>query len=572
MRTDEASVSGGARVVQVLTLALLVGPVLVDLATSIRNRPFGYSAADTFYYLVVARTIVREGIVSFDGAFWSNGFHPLWQAVCALVYGFSKLVGLERHLVLVVVLTGLALIACGLWLLSRAWLRAYGRVSPAFVILPLGVYSLLLAPTFWDCRAVQSAAPGMEGPLPLYGTLWSYANGMESGAVLLFYGLLAELYTRCSESRTVSSRAAGGFGALAAGFTLARLDHGLLVLPILFGFCARAWLDGPGAWRNVLRALGAYGAPLVTYLLVNRWLFGSALPVSGRLKSTFPAFTSDHVKNLGLLLESSPVCGSLSTFWREMQLVIPLLAAVVLLPLTLVARVAPSGLTVRLRASCTSFDGFLTLTGVGVVLLGGYNFLFTPTYDQGHWYFPVSTLFVSLTVVSLLERVPFRAPPWARASAVAVILAVSVWVFVRLSRVPAYHARYSDFFWRRAGEVKAFYQKLEPKDRPRLIEVEDGLLGYSLDVPTMSRQLALDVEGVRAHQAKKLVKLAQERGFSRVSSLSYCDLTADARGPTSCDKAAWCLDESLAGYRCEVEYLAADKGFAIQRIVPEKAR
>ncbi|MBM4782630.1 MAG: hypothetical protein GQE15_33560 [Archangiaceae bacterium] len=69
-----------------LTLAVLVAPILADVLHGGGPRLFGYTAADTFYYLVVGRNVGLEGVIGSDGERPSNGFHPLWQAAVSLVY------------------------------------------------------------------------------------------------------------------------------------------------------------------------------------------------------------------------------------------------------------------------------------------------------------------------------------------------------------------------------------------------------------------------------------------------------------------------------------------------------
>ena len=88
------SKSAWSTFVLAVTCLILAVPILIDVLRSPRLRPFGYVAADTFYYLSVARNIVEHGSPSMDGLHPTNGFHPLWQIATSLVYGLCKLV---RH-------------------------------------------------------------------------------------------------------------------------------------------------------------------------------------------------------------------------------------------------------------------------------------------------------------------------------------------------------------------------------------------------------------------------------------------------------------------------------------------
>src|SRR4051812_22736993 len=83
-----------------ITLSLLCLPIVADLVISGPPRPFGYAAADTFYYLDVARNVARHGSFSFDGEHATNGFHPLWQLVTAALCFVLEHAGVGRGLLL----------------------------------------------------------------------------------------------------------------------------------------------------------------------------------------------------------------------------------------------------------------------------------------------------------------------------------------------------------------------------------------------------------------------------------------------------------------------------------------
>ena len=72
-----------------LTGCIYVLPVLYDLLRHGWERIFTFFAADTFYYLTVARNFARIGLFSFDGEFPTNGFHPLWQVRLRNVFSQS---------------------------------------------------------------------------------------------------------------------------------------------------------------------------------------------------------------------------------------------------------------------------------------------------------------------------------------------------------------------------------------------------------------------------------------------------------------------------------------------------
>lgn len=127
-----------------LTLALYVLPIYIDLWINGWMRVFSYFAADTFYYLTVARNFGRISIFSFDGEHITNGFHPLWQVMTGYLYRLVDGLKLSEPGVLVAVLTlSVFLIALAIFLLGRAFINFFGQLS-AFFYCCQSVYALLI--------------------------------------------------------------------------------------------------------------------------------------------------------------------------------------------------------------------------------------------------------------------------------------------------------------------------------------------------------------------------------------------------------------------------------------------
>ena len=496
------------RVVLGFTLSLLCGPVLIDLAVSGRSGPFTYVAADTFYYLTVARNIARHGLASFDGQHLTNGFHPLWQFIIGALHFATERLGVGRYTVLVAVIASLVLLACGLVLLGRAFAEE-GRLTPLFALLPVGVYGLLVAP-FWLLRLKVIAAESMEGPYPVYGTLWSYANGMESGALLLCFGFCA--YFQQAWTRQPSRSRALAFGLSAGALVLARLDHVIVILPVVLAFCVTA-RQRTGAWRQAFAALLCFGLPVALDIAVNIAVFGEAIPVSGALKLSFPLVTAVHIQSWLDTWTTSHY--NLFVVQREASLLVPLLVALGYLALTL--RVVPFGsvLLLRYREAARDIDRLLVPLAVGVILFGTHEILFLMD-GPGSWHLPVSTLFVSLALLALINRARPRLGLRAALGALAVVTGLTIAFFVTF-RQPDYHQEYANFYLREAPLLKQSFAE----NPPHFVEFDDGIVNYSLDVPAMSSSLALDPEGLDARRGGRLYALAYERGFNCLSSLVY---------------------------------------------------
>jgi hypothetical protein len=553
-----ARASLSLRLVLAITVGLTAAPVLVDLALSGKRRPFGYAAADTFYYLVVARNVARHGSFSFDGRHATNGFHPLWQALMGALTFVGEHLGAGRNTLPAAIILSLMLATSGIALLAAAFADR-DALTAWFALTPMGVYGVLLAP-FWIARLSVLASPetSMEGPLPVYGTLWSYVNGMESGAVLCAFGVCACLHRAWNRAPTLAR--AVQYGLALAALTLARLDHVFFALA-LAGECWLSAVLRRRPAREWLALLAAFGLPVATDLAINIHWFGSAMPISGALKTSFP-----HVTNLHLqCLIDTWKAGRAYNLWvlqREASLFVPALFAVAYLALTFRVELVGGRLALRYRASTHAYDRFLTPTAFGVLGLATYDILFLID-GPSSWYVPVSTLFVSLCVVALIDRSRRSLRPKATRLLLAGITLVSLAFFLKLHRQVDYHYMYADFFLRDASSIKRHFAG----KTPHFIEMDDGIVSYSLDVPAMSAGLALDPEGGAAARRSSLFALAYERGFKCIASLVYISavpLLSDASATTARAYAVARLgSEDLSGFDFNLAFVTPSGSAAL---------
>jgi len=506
------------RLVLGITLALFALPVALDLAVSGPRRSFGYHAADSFYYLTVARNISEHARVSYDGTHATNGFHPLWQLSLGAFYAVVEHLGASEPTILaLVLLLNVALIAVALALMARVFARPDGSLTAAFALFPIGAYGALLAPLWlWLGQRIAQEAV-QEGALPLYGTLWSYVNGMESACVLLAFSALFHTYVARGALERVTDGVA--IGLLLATLTFARLDHVFLPL-VLLGAHGVGWVMG--AWRGrrrplapLLAMVGGFAVPLAAYLANNRIYFGAAMPVSGSLKSTFPLIDASNWVRLRLSI-ASPVASPVGRTYREAQLVIPVLFALFYLPFVVGLERAGRIIKPVWQAEVGRREQLLLATGAAVTALALYNQLFVALYHQGHWYVPLSTTFCSLVVISVVDRV--RTPAWLGAAWLVTVSAASIGCFVHLVRHPGYHSRYADFYFDQAPRLRAFYGA----QQPCFFEADDGIFAYATRYPSLSGTgLNLDAEGAQALKQGRLIPLAVERGCGRITSVVY---------------------------------------------------
>ncbi len=505
----------------ILGACLLLGlPVLVDLAQDLAQRPFGYVAADVFYYLSVARNIVLHGSISMDGIHPTNGFHPLWQLCVAICYALAELVHHPALALLMTLLTGLACVVAAVWIIGQLFVRASRTVPFLFVGLPFGLYGLLILPQWANDPSIIARVGGAEGPYPLYGTLYSYVNGMESGLTILAFAILAKTLIRFGTKLDAKS---GIRCALALAFlTFARLDHAAFAIFPLCYWCIAAISD---KYRRpfAIAAVGTFASALLLFLVGNKLYAGLALPVSGASKSTFPLPHGEVMTGFMNYFQDPLARHSLVEVSRYTPSMFSLIATLLYLGFVLRPRVLSQGLALELRLFTTKLDGFLVMMAPGIILLDLYNILFVT--GIGHWYFPVTTLCISLNflclwsaLVSRWRDIPgFYCIGLVRIVGSVCLAALTLVGFVRYHRQLQYHKTYADFYLTVAPRVReALHGKI-----PEIFEVDDGIVGYGLGVPVMSSGATLDREGSEALAKGQLLQLALDRGFSTVATLFY---------------------------------------------------
>lgn len=194
---------------------------------------------DAFYYIIVARNIIEHGQSAFTPGISTNGYHPLWMIV----------------LVAVGSITGLSLLTVKL---IEAVLLAVGLVGALRLLKVRTLGESLIATTFLWVALHRAALNGME-------------------TALLIPGFVLWIWVLVSRSPVVERRpvlALTGAAALVIG---ARLDAAVFVLPML--------ALAPFSVRDKVATVAALVVLGGAYAGFNLWAFGSALPVSGLIKS-----------------------------------------------------------------------------------------------------------------------------------------------------------------------------------------------------------------------------------------------------------------------------------------------
>ena len=206
-------------------------------------------------------------------------------------------------------------------------------------------------------------------------------------------------------------------------------------------------------------------------------------------------------------------------------------------------------------------------SGSGCWFSAPTNWFFVNIYHQGHWYFPVSCVFVSLALFRLLSLPRFvaRWAPPARWGGAVAIVAFCVFFFLRFHREPAYHENYADFCLEEASRLKQAY-----RGEDQLLSIDDGVIAYCTGFPTMNgRGLALDPSDTLAFKQGKLGPLAVARGYDRVVSLVYANPVHLNWSTPQETVNRWAHRRyrrffgTASDFRFELEYRSQESGFVV---------
>jgi hypothetical protein len=239
----------GWQLVGVLT-AILVAFYFKGLVVAL-HQPMLFDDSFMFYRYALH---IRQGL----GVSWNlDGVHtygetaPLW-GLAVLLLSFSRL-SMAHALILGSWVCSLAALAAIAWAVARN--AESGTLSSFWKVLPFVVCPLLLSPIFW-ANAV---------------------TGMETMLAATLVGIFAGLALRWERGRV------GSLWVAIAGVALCltRPEAALVVvmLPVMFVVLGR------GNWRGVATLQGIFMACMLVELLVCRWYFGTALPLSFYMKS-----------------------------------------------------------------------------------------------------------------------------------------------------------------------------------------------------------------------------------------------------------------------------------------------
>ena len=255
LRTSPARANAADTAIVGLLCAAALAAYLLAAIPSVWSARLGVNQFqdDAFYYLVPAKHLLQQGRFTFDGVTPTYGFHPLWMLVTVTLTAIVGPGAAPEHLVFAMNLVekaiqGIAAALCIAWYVRE---READGSAAGF----LGIALLLLCPYYIV-----------------------FDQGMET---TLAVALLAASVQALRRDRPIM------LGMLLALLFLCRLDSGIFVgLPLaLYAVWSRRGEPHRG-WAIAPLIVAMVAMPLA-YLVAT----GSPVPISGAIKSSFPAIT-----------------------------------------------------------------------------------------------------------------------------------------------------------------------------------------------------------------------------------------------------------------------------------------
>lgn len=504
---DNWNAISGLIVALVITTWLLIPPVVAVNAAGV-PAIFKFFLQDTFYYLSVAANS-QTGFYTFDGVHATTGFHPLWQVY--LTWLFQIFPPDQAFQVKLVFWASVLFTTIGIALTGLALWRLTGSKILGILIVP-GFFNLLFMFVF-----------------RFAGSPWSFMNGMESPLTVFFMGLVFMVIAFWESSDHKAGKALSRrliLGVILSLCFISRLDDVFIVISFALTFL---WLDkGPLSDRFKKIALITLPSGFLCglYLLFNYHSSGSVWPVSGAAKAGFAL-----VENISLFVETiflqnigpgfNPI-SHLSDLYRQIQMLfIPGTALVFIVILIKIPSKKPREAYI-----------FLTALLVGICLKAIYNFLFVEAGRQGVlWYYVSSILIFNFMALVLLSEAYRKLLGLGKVQQIGLIIILAIYLGTHLNlmiTIPASGKTLEYKFWNNRVKIASELKRRNPD--AKIIEYEDGIINYSLKIPTM-HGIGFVVDS-KAHEAKKrgrMLELAYKRGFNTIGSLAYIRLAKENR-------------------------------------------
>ena len=420
---------------------------------------------DAAYYFKIAGNAAGGRGLTFDGINRTNGFQPLWLYILTALFAVCH--GAPETMCRIVLVLQVILLAGAAALLHSLVARFFSRRT---VLLCLALFAFFV---------FIPSANGMESAILVL-----------SLAAVLYFGASAGVFVRRDARREPV------FGLLLGLLVLARLDMIFVPLVVLVFACARAIAARGERRLHIARAAGVFGGFAVVvapYLIYNRVSFGAVMPISGALKSSFPAVTLS-----GYALSTLGVRAWLG-----------LLMALGYLIWSLVRLRAPA----RGREALGLFRTAMSVMAIAILLHFLHSVLFMK-WAVFHWHYVPYVFFGAVSVCEPAERMlqgggSKRGDFLYRSILTAVIVLGSLATFKNLSRPP-------EMDWRSAAYDAGLWARENTAKEAVFAMKDAGNFGY------FSERRVINLDGVvnnREYQAA--LRERSLRGYLVIKGVRY---------------------------------------------------
>jgi len=215
------------------------------------GNPSKFPADDGFFYPQIAYNVVHHDFMGFNNLYLTNGFHPLWMIFCIIA----------------------------------EFINPFDKAFALNIIWLFQVLLILFASIFLEKTIFKEYKIGKVFSFAFYCLMFfSIGTLFLTEAHLAFFtiSLLLFFISRKFKNDFV-------FGLICSLVFLTRLDHIFLIIP--FGFLY--WNFRGWSIKSLGFMLVGFSVLSVPYLLSNNYLFGYLVPISGRIKSSFPVIVDD---------------------------------------------------------------------------------------------------------------------------------------------------------------------------------------------------------------------------------------------------------------------------------------
>jgi hypothetical protein len=328
---------------------------------------------DSFYYFVIARNFAHGAWSTFDGWNLTNGYHPIWAALLAPVFG---------------------LIAD-----PSAALRAAKLLELLCLVGATGLLLVAGRAAGWNWLAAWVV------PLWLFGHT-TFFRGLETAPQVLLLALALTLTVRLFvDLDRLSSWV--WLAILCAVLPWVRLE--LVAAATVLAACVTAYSAFLGRWhgRNVILLWALIAAGFLGYLAYNKLVFGTPWPVSGQVKNYWSSLRIAKSEHFSWLDNAVAI---LRPHIKET------FVALVSLALVIGSWLVP---TYRWKGRYVNhaFDAFLVTLACAHLSRLGYSMLVSHVdYDAG-WYYVPGQVAVAVIVPVVLARVGLLSHPWRKVDA-----------------------------------------------------------------------------------------------------------------------------------------------------------